>query len=307
VAKEPGVVAYLVLSPKGDVLAPAARARTQVSQLPGLGVAPSDVLRYRAQWNGDLIEVALPVAAGDDPRAAVAALTFRPSASGGGGLLLGPLLVLALLLGWLFAISLRRRTLGALTRFNEDLDLLLAGQVPSVADPMGTKPTKDLADLLNHLVARVRAGDATAAGRRAAEAAPRVAPSAPTTARHERAASPARDERATTARRPSAPAPARECRVVASPTFRVTDASPSCSELLGVRPDALIGQHVLDTIPDRAILDAILKCLSKLPAVGEERATVTPESRPFSLAIAVSRAGRDQPIEIAFTVDGDGR
>ena len=32
--------------------------------------------------------------------------------------------------------------------------------------------------------------------------------------------------------------------------FHVTEASPACATLLGVRPDSLIGRHLLDAIAD---------------------------------------------------------
>jgi pSer/pThr/pTyr-binding forkhead associated (FHA) protein len=315
VAKEPGVVAYLIVSPKGDVWAPTARAREPVTKLPGIGVAPSEIFRMRAEWNGDLLEVALPVAVGDDPRVAVAALTFRPSTAPGGtssAFLLGPILVATLVLGWLVAVGLRRRTLAALTRFNEDVELLLGGQLTSVADPMGTKPTKELADLVNHLVSRGRTGESSGTGRGTMEMAPPPrSPSAPGSDRGASATPGSRSREAPKAPGPEPPTPpppalAQECHVVASATFRVVEASPTCGDILGIPPEALVGRHVLDAIPDKGVLDAILKCLSKLPAGGEERMTVALEGRPFRLSIMVGRPAKDQPITITFTrVDGE--
>jgi pSer/pThr/pTyr-binding forkhead associated (FHA) protein len=317
VAREPGVVAYVIMSPQGEVRAPAARVGQTIATLPGIG-EPSQVLRLRSGWNGDQVEVALPVASVDNPRAAIAALSFRPSATPGetsSASVLIPVLLASLILGWLAAFRLRRSTIGSLAAFNEDVDLVLAGQLPAVTDPLGTPPTSTLAQTVNYLASRVRAGDRGDAAKPVPEAGGAAPARAPVTPR--RAAAPAsaepptgRTERGTAAASPAPPSaagagsPVRSARLIASPAFKIEQASPECRELIGVASDRLAGQHLLDAIPDKVILDGILKCLSRLSAGGEERMTVHPEGKPYRVAITVERAARDQPITITLAQDG---
>ena len=93
---------------------------------------------------------------------------------------------------------------------------------------------------------------------------------------------------------------------MANAQFRITDASPSCADLIGVRPDALIGEHLIDAIPDREIADAVMTCLSAIRQSGEERTVVAPGGRPYEIAIAVARSGRDQPIRVTLTAERAG-
>ncbi len=314
VAREPGVVAWAIMSPQGEVRAPAVRVGQTIATLPGIGEGPAQVLRLRSGWNGDQVEVALPVASGDNPRAAIAALSFRPSAAPGetgSAAVLVPVLLVSLILGWLAASRLRRSTIGSLTGFNEDVDLALAGQLPAVADPLGTAPTATLAQTMNYLVTRVRSLDRSDAAKHAPEdAAAGASARAPVTPRRAPAAAPVEPPTGRTPARPAAAgAPAaptpREARLVASPAFKIEHAGPECREIVGVPGDRLTGQHLLDAIPDKVILDGILKCLSRLSAGGQERMTVSPEGKPYRVAITVERTARDQPITISLAaVDG---
>ena len=81
--------------------------------------------------------------------------------------------------------------------------------------------------------------------------------------------------------------------------FHVTEASPGCAVLLGVRPDSLVGRHLLDAIADRQIADAVLGCLSALPPAGERQA-VTADGSGRRLVATVSRSGKDKPITITL-------
>jgi hypothetical protein len=81
--------------------------------------------------------------------------------------------------------------------------------------------------------------------------------------------------------------------------FLVTEASPGCSVLLGVRADSLVGRHLLDAIADRQIADAVLGCLSALPPAGERQA-VTADGNGRRLVATVSRPGKDKPITISL-------
>jgi PAS domain-containing protein len=96
--------------------------------------------------------------------------------------------------------------------------------------------------------------------------------------------------------------PARlDARIVANPQFRVTEASRDCADLIGVRPDALVGQHLIDAIPDRDIADAVLHSLSALGASGEHRTTVPGGARGYDVSIVVSREGKDKPLTILIS------
>ena len=92
-----------------------------------------------------------------------------------------------------------------------------------------------------------------------------------------------------------------DARIVANPQFRVTEASRDCADLIGVRPDALVGQHLIDAIPDRDIADAVLQSLSALGASGEHRTTVPAGVRGYDVSIAVSREGKDKPLTIVIS------
>jgi hypothetical protein len=55
---------------------------------------------------------------------------------------------------------------------------------------------------------------------------------------------------------------------------------------------------VRDAISEKAVLDAVLKCLSAMPPAGEYEASAVHEGTGKTLHIRVSRAGRDQPVTI---------
>jgi hypothetical protein len=90
-----------------------------------------------------------------------------------------------------------------------------------------------------------------------------------------------------------------EARLLVDTGFLVTEASPGCATLLGTRPDALVGRHLLDAIADRQIADAVLGCLSALPPAGERQA-VTADASGQRLVATVSRPGKDKPITITI-------
>jgi hypothetical protein len=299
---EPGVSDVVILRPQdGRVLAPVKRGAEQVAKVPGFDIAPGDVWRLQSQRNGELVEVVAPVATAGGPRGAVAWLRFNPAPAAERSTLvvLGPLLLLAVVLAMVTAAVIKRRTLGALASLSEDIELAASGRLSQVADPMGVKPLKDIVETVNYMLVRLHGAERgesrpPPADRPIARA---VIPS-PGRGRE-------RDTR-TPAAPPSglAPAPARqlppEGRLVADANYRVTEAGPECAEILGVRVDAVIGQHLLDAIPDKAIVDAVLKCLSALPSAGEERTAIAPEAKSYGLDIAVRRAGKEQPMTIVL-------
>ena len=74
----------------------------------------------------------------------------------GAGLWLALPVVVALVATYAIGQLISRRTMEALTRLDEDIELAASGSLEAIDDPLGAKPTRDLADTLNRLVARLR-------------------------------------------------------------------------------------------------------------------------------------------------------
>jgi FHA domain len=294
ISREPGVVSALVLSPEGRVLAPSARSTETIASLPALSLKPGEVSTLRQSWNGDLLESARPVSAGDRSRAAIAWITYRPEQpeeAGSGAVVLALPVIIVLVAAWFSSRLITRKTMGALTALNEDIELAVGGKLEKIGDPLGAKPVTDLADALNYLIVKLRGGASLDALSRSPGALQQPAPlrAAVTPAQAPHHETPA--ER-----------PARlDARIVVNAQFRVTEASRDCADLIGVRPDALVGQHLIDAIPDRDIADAVMQSLSALGASGEHRTTVAAGSRGYDVSIVVSREGRDKPLTIVLT------
>jgi len=201
----------------------------------------------------------------------VAWTTFRPGvppdAGGAAGIIVIAILVAlggALLLG----LSISRTTLNAMTAFNEDLELAIGGALTAVADPLGTKPTRALADTLNYLLSRARAQ-------------PTAGSATP----------------ATTHLPDRAPVDADCARLLVGPTFRIQEASAHCLALLGLHPGSAVGRHLVDAASDQGVLDVLLATLRELPVSGERRVTApSPSGTP--LEIVVERAGLGEPISV---------
>jgi hypothetical protein len=318
IMKQPGVVGAFLVTPQGKVLAPSSRAQEQIDTLGGLAMRPDAVYSDQLSHDGDLTVAARPVPAGDSPRAAVVWISLRASDIGarieGSGAVLVPMFVIALLIGIAIGFLLHRKATKQLAMLNEDAEMAMAGQIPEVLDTLGTGPTRDLAATLNYLLARVRAGGAeverpvSMTGRRpapaAAAAAPRpvarqAAPAAPAAAPTPQTAPPRAFAPVAPAPPPAPPKPRlAPAQLVANPQLRVTEASESAGPLFGVPRDKAVGQHVLDAISDRGLLDAVLKCLSALPPAGQQEATVTHEATGLTLKVKLSRTGKDQPVTI---------
>jgi len=294
VAREPGVVSALILSPEGRVLAPSSRSTEVIASLPALALKPGEVSTLRQSWNGDLLESARPVAAGDRSRAAIVWMTYRPERpqeAGSGAVVLAVPVIIVLVAAWFSSRLITRKTMGALTALNEDIELAVGGKLDQIGDPLGAKPVSDLADALNYLIIKLRGGASLDAGVRPAVAS-KPSPSRAATVIGTHAA----------VHDPAAQSSARlNARIVANAQFRVTEASRDCADLIGVRPDALVGQHLIDAIPDRDIADAVLQSLSALGASGEHRTTVTSGSRGYDVSIVVSREARDKPLTIVIS------
>jgi hypothetical protein len=321
VLKQPGVVGALVLDPDGRILAPAIRSQEVVQTLDGLGVAPNKVFGNQIGHDADLTIAARPIEARDRPRAAVVWLSVRASDLGArvesSGAVLAPMFIVAVLIGIAMALLLHRSTTRLLGALNEDTELAMGGQLRAVADTLGSAQTRDLTTTLNYLLARVRAGGGdVAAGEEAAQPPPAVR--APAAAPRQVPHASARQQAPAVGRAPASPAavpaPAAAAppppppppavpalppaQLVASAQLRVTEASEASGVVFGVPRDRALGQHVLDAISEKAVLDAVLKCLSAMPPAGEYEASAVHEGTGKTLHIRVSRAGRDQPVTI---------
>jgi len=332
VLEQSGVIAARILAVDGRVMAPAPRSAEMISGIPGINSAPGDVLRLRAEWNGDRLEVVRPVAAKGNPRAALAWVTISPTTEFNGSSLVvtAPVVVISLLLGWIVAtFFITNPTQRGFAKLNEDVELALSGGTDAVRDPVGAKPITDLTNTINYLLARVHSGESIpapspgeggpGASKRStlvvavppspSPVTPPVVISPPTpqmgTPAPPPQAAPAPPPPPRPAPAPPAPAPAAQAangvegRILVDTGFHVTEASPGCAVLLGVRPDSLVGRHLLDAIADRQIADAVLGCLSALPPAGERQA-VTADANGRRLVATVSRPGKDKPITITL-------
>jgi hypothetical protein len=89
---------------------------------------------------------------------------------------------------------------------------------------------------------------------------------------------------------------ATEARLVADSSFRVQEATAPCLDLLGIKPDALIGKHLLDAVGEGALGDAMLRCLAGLQGAGEARAAVPSRG----LLLSISQPSADAPVVVTF-------
>ena len=286
VAHEPGVVTAVILSPEGQVLSPASRATKKIETLPGIAEPPSNIFRLLSSAHDGLIEVARPFGTAQRPRAGTAWVTFRsavPTEAGSVFIILGPALFVALAGGLIVANLISRMADRALVALNEDIELAVTGLGGEVRDTLGTKPLADLANTVNYLVARLKStADARTTGSRGS-------------------ASPAGGPFETSM--DAGPSKAsRTARLEADSKFRIASASPECADLIGVRPDALVGVHLIDAIPDKQIVDAVFKLVGLLGTSREETMVVAPEGRSYQLEVTVSQKGKDQPIFIGLRV-----
>jgi hypothetical protein len=300
VARERGVVSALVLGLDGRVLAPASRAGVSFQSLPAIVVAPSEIYVVKSGRANGLVQVARPVTSAAGARQAVAWVTFRPTVgadSGSAIVLVGPALLVVLTTALVVAGAIRRSTLTGLSRFNEDIELAIGGQLEAVKDPLGARPIRDLADTVNYLIARTRAGGPASALRQAAQASAVGPPEARVSGAYPRV-----DPRPPAAP-PVRPSGGLEARIVADAKFRVTDASPECQQLLGVQPKHMIGEHLVQALQSKPLAEAVLTCLASLPAAGEERSAVKGDGGG-PLDIVVSREGKDRPVTIVIRAGG---
>lgn len=275
--REPGVVSAIVLGVDGRVLSPASRAGESFSAIPGLGVAASEVYRLRSGVADGLVEVARPIVDRQGTRQAVAWITFRPSAGPDEAsviVVLGPAFLIVFGAAMFIAASVRRTTLRGLAVLNEDIELAIGGQFDTVNDPLGARPVRELADTVNYLITRARsAGPMSLAAVKGASR--QNQPSAS-----------------------SAPSP--EARIVVDSRFRVTSASPECEALISAQPRQMVGEHLVDALQSKQLVEVVLTCLGELPATGERRVVLALDGRPAPLAIVISRTGKDQPVTISI-------
>jgi hypothetical protein len=175
---------------------------------------------------------------------------------------LGPLLFLSIVAGLIVAGVIRRNSVRSLTALQEDVESAVARHI----DNQGNSP-----------------------GAETAPATPSDGEASPVAAG------------TVEMREGAAPRWQREATLAASAEFRVTEASQSCREVLGVASERLVGLHLIDAFADRATANAVLQCLSALSTgSGTKSAVVTPADRPFPLAIEMTRTGKDQPIRLVL-------
>ena len=281
VGMQPGVIGALILTPDGQVLAPGERGGEFVEMIPGIS-APDDIHRPQWVWNGESVEIVQPVEVSNDPRAAVAWLTFRPAALPAiqsNLVVLAPAILIALVGGLVVAGLIRRTTFRALTALNEDVELAMAGQLAHIEDRLGAKPVRDLAMNVSHLIMRIRTVSAAASR-------PRV-----------RGVGGARS-----AAMPGVgQARSLVARLVTDSKFRITDASPDCEQVLAMPIRDLIGQHVIDAIRDKNITDELLRCLGVVAEGGEAQAMIKPTDKTPGMALVLARDKKDGPLTITLT------
>ncbi len=274
IGREPGVIAALIVATDGRVLAPTLRMSEPLGRIPGLDLAPADIVRLRVAEQNGRLELVKPVTGGR----AVAWLTYNASEAGGGlGLALGLTFIVAAAGTFLMAGAIRRATFAGLAQFKEDVELVMSGQLARVEDTLGARPLEDLAHVVNYLVARTKAGGAlnqvSSDGGSAVDASL------------------------------ASRAPLREAWIVTDASFRVSEASASITPLLGVRADTMVGKHLLDAVPDKNVSEAILKCLSGVSLHGRDETIIggVGGAEVGDCVVSVNRKGKLDPITIRFT------
>jgi PAS domain-containing protein len=277
---QPGVTDVLVVALDGRVLAPASRRGETIRVFPALGMAPASVNTQHVRRSEGYVHAVRPTAAGGSSPAAIVWLSLRQAHSGTSLALVAlPVLLLAGLAGGGGGWMVCRRMTRALAVLNDDVEALLAGELTKIDDLLRTKPTKELVETMNYVVTRLRAstkGDLRRV-RRNTPAGDAPAPG--------EGQSPV----------PSVEAPSDVC-LVASPHFRIVEASPGCEALLGLKIEQLVGQHLLDALPDAALVDAILQCLGESPAIGEAERHATCQAG--RVRVLVNRSGKEAPLTI---------
>lgn len=269
--KEPGVVSALIVSTDGRILAPTQRMSEPLGRLPGLDLSPADVVRLRVVEQNGRLELVKPVRGGR----AIAWLTYNANEAGGGlSLAMGLTFIVGAAGTFLVAGAIRRVTFAGLTRFREDVELVMSGQLTRVADTLGARPLEELASVVNYLVTRTKASGGLAPvsfdGKATPEAAPQVV---------------------------------RDAWIITDASFKVTEASASIAVLLGVRVDTMVGRHLLDAVPDKQVSEAILKCLSGVSLHGRDETVIGGSAGTDigSYVVTVVRKGKHDPITIRFT------
>ena len=281
VGMQPGVSSALILTPDGQVLAPGARGGEFVEMIPGIS-SPDEIHRPQSVWNGESVEIVQPVRVGNNPRAAIAWLTFRPAALlaiQNSVVVLAPAVLIALVGGLVVAGVIRRTTFQALTALNEDVELAMAGQLARIEDRLGAKPVRDLAMNVSHLIMRVRRASDKASLPRARIVGGTKSAVTPGVG-HARSL---------------------VARLVTDSTFRITNVSPDCEQVLGRPMSDLIGQHVIDAIQDKNIADELLRCLSVVTEGGEAKGNIKPTDKTPGMVLVLARDRNNGPLTITLT------
>lgn len=288
VAREPGVISALVLRTDGSVLFPASRSGEVLDLIPGLNVPVHDLFQLRTETSGDVLHIARPVAGGRGLPVAIALITLQLSARqdlANTLFFLGPLFIVVVAVALRVAASIRQSVADRLVLLNEDFELAISGQLDSVEDPIGLPPLKALTNTINYLVARLRHQSRERA-------------------RYPDPADSSSQRGGVRTQGLSAPLMPASARIVTDSRFRVTDANQECLQLLGLRPDRMIGRHIVDAFQPKALLvEAVLGCLASLPATGESHSSVPDDGGPVPLEMVLTRTN-DQPLTITVSRSG---
>ncbi len=263
----PGVINARIVSPDGRVLAPMAEAGTSVPIAELSGSAPRV-----ADASDGLVDIHVPAATADG-RAVVIALSVNPERihpAPTGSVVPTLLLVMCLGASYLVARQLTSVTDARLSRLGEEVELMTTGHVKSSEDSFALPGSRRIIDAVAFAL--------SPAGRRTSN------DNAPVARAY-----------ATASAGPSAGA-----RLDVDTAFRVVQADAGCETLLGLKPAAAIGKHLIDALNDQAVTDEALRLLALAmadqPARGEVPAA---EGRP-RLEIGVHRTGVGAPLTILF-------
>ena len=264
-----GVVLARIMGADGRVLAPMNDAGTSVVVPPTTGAVP----RVTDAAAG---HVALQVAAiTGDGRAVVVALDIDPSAihPAPAGSPIGTLLLLVCLgAAWLVARRITDATNGRLSRLGEEVELMTTRQVSVGSDPFGLPGARRILDAVTFAL--------SPAGRPPGDA-PLSTP---------------RLERGP-ASRGAEPTGAT---IEADAGFRILAADAGCEALLGLSPEAALGQHLIDALQDQAIVDEVLRLVTLATPERMAQGTASPGGGQFRLGIDVTRGSGGGPLIIRF-------
>ena len=270
---EPGVREVLLLSPEGRVLAPAERLDQTVTKLPAFGEIAAIQGLQTADLGNEVQAAALIESGGR--RLGVVWVRLDPSYASTGApvvLYMFAALFTGLVAAFVLAHLLRKAISTRLLTLATDIDMAAAGQMDVVTESIG-EPR--LAEAVNFIIGRLR----TAPQQVMQQMAPPMAAQAVA---------------------PAQPVNAREGHVVLDGSFIVKEASSGAAQLLRTTQQKLEGHHVLEAIPEQALVNAIIDAIGDIASQGRAtRRTEGPGGEP-GLELVADRAAPDGPITITI-------